>query len=172
MSRTSNNHLCGLGVFWSGRWSGLSFTVCEWLIRGRNLEGSARCSALVDGIATLAWAALLGGGGRPFRTRNGESSTEGKPRFCSGILWSDCSLHTRVKKSVQSGMCKRSYVIQLYERRDSALCNIHRSFLSSAWIDIHIRTRLAKREGSSPLEQAHMQTFNASSMFTGMLLIT
>jgi hypothetical protein len=47
--------------------------------------------ALLDGIS---WAALLGDGGRPFRTRNGERSTERQPHFFSDILWSDCNLHT------------------------------------------------------------------------------
>jgi hypothetical protein len=44
---------------------------------------------LLDGIATVAWAALLGDGGRLFRTRNEDRSTERKPRFFSDILWLD-----------------------------------------------------------------------------------
>jgi hypothetical protein len=105
MSRTSYDHLCGLG--WSCRSLGISFTVCEWSIRGRNLEDSARGSREVrapDGRTTLAWAALLGGGGRLFRSRNGERSTESKPRFFSDILWLEGNLHT-VKKDFYSFIC-------------------------------------------------------------------
>jgi len=61
-------------------------------MRGRSLEEPARGSGevgaddmlappLLKSMSSLAWASLLGGGGRPFRTRNGGDSTERNPCF-------------------------------------------------------------------------------------------
>jgi hypothetical protein len=81
-----DDHLCGLGIFWSGRFLGLSFTVCEWSTIGRNLEEPARgfvelgasdgVLAQLEGMATPTWTALSGDGRRFLRTRKKEESAE------------------------------------------------------------------------------------------------
>ena len=93
MSKTDDDHLCGLCVFWSGWWFELSFTrSLEEPARGSGEVGTSE-SALLENMSTLAWAALLGDGGRLLKTRNGENSAERKwcffPCFFSDIVVGD-----------------------------------------------------------------------------------
>ena len=74
-------------------WSsvGLSFTVCEWLTRGRSLEEPARGSveegapdgvlAQLEGMAP-AWTALSGDGGLFITTRKEDSAERIRFFFC------------------------------------------------------------------------------------------
>ena len=68
ISKMGNDHHCMLGAFFSVRWFVLS-SDCEWSTGGRSLEEPVKDSRevgapLLDGMATLSWAALAGDGPR------------------------------------------------------------------------------------------------------------
>ena len=48
-----DDHLCGLGVFWSGRWLVLSFTVSESSMGGRVLEPVRHSGVALDCMLVL-----------------------------------------------------------------------------------------------------------------------
>ena len=100
-SRIDDDHLCGLGVFWSSRWLGISFTASisleELAIGSGELGSLDDIPGLLEGIrfATASWIALLGGCGRFLRGRNVDESAEKKLCFfcCwSDMLWSGCNV--------------------------------------------------------------------------------
>jgi hypothetical protein len=74
---STDDDLCGLGIFWSCRWLGLSSMVRERSTRGRILEEPVREVGAPDDVLAMlegdtpAWTALSGDDGRLWNKEEG-----------------------------------------------------------------------------------------------------
>ena len=123
---------------------GLSFTAS---IRGGSLEEPAIGSgeigapdgmpAILEGMATPGWTALLGDGGRFLGVRNGDESTDKKLGFfClwSDMLWSGCNQQTdqphtsmvcqQLLKSTISAL-NHQFVARIVAGEEKECCELH-----------------------------------------------